>query len=506
MKLSSILTSGAIRHPDKPALITPERTWTYSQLCNDAAKTASLLKANGANQGSTVAAMTFNEPEFVITAFATWMLGGIFVPVNHKFTVPEATYLLSHCQATHGLVSSELHETAAQAAPGIDWLTTDETTGLLSQIHDLEPFEEEHENDQDPALILYTSGTTSSPKGCVHTHDSIFRLMSLLALSLDYHRNTRTLVAMPIWHSAPLNVSTMPTLFVGGTVILQREYHPIETMQLLGTYRATAFFGPSIAFLAPLQATAQAGLNFRDFDFSTMESWTFGGAPVDENATRKIIENYQPGTHRQLYGMSELGPAGSELRPEDQIRKAGSIGNYSMLGVDMRIVKADGTEATTGETGEIWFKTDTRMKEYLHNPEATQDAFVGPWYRTGDIARVDEEGYLYIVDRLKDIIIVGGENVFSLEVEEAISQHPRVSDVAVVGKPDPEWGQQVAAFVVTSDGEELELYDLQDFLSGHIARYKIPRFIHTAAELPRNPSGKLLKHVLRDQVTEQSLI
>jgi feruloyl-CoA synthase len=447
--------------------------------------------------------MTYNEPEFVITAFATWMLGGIFVPINHKFAAPEAEYMLNHCGATHGVVSPELHDTATQAAPHVQWMTTAPETGLLNHLSDHAIFEETHEQDQDAALILYTSGTTSSPKGCVHTHDGISRLLPLIALSLDYHRNTRTLVAMPIWHSAPLNVSTMPTLFVGGTVILQREYHPIETMKLLGAQRATAFFGPSIAFLAPLQFAVQAGMNFADFDFSTMESWTFGGAPIDEATTRKIIENYQPGTHRQLYGMSELGPAGSELRPEDQLRKAGSIGNYAMLGVDMRVVKADQTDAGPGETGEIWFKTDTRMKEYLHNPEATRDAFVGDWYRTGDIARVDDEGYFYIVDRLKDIIIVGGENVFSLEVEEAIAKHPRVADVAVVGQPDPDWGQQVAAFVVTSDGEELEQSDLQGFLIEHIARYKIPRFVYTVEELPRNPSGKLLKHVLREKISSK---
>lgn len=503
MKLNAVLTSGTIRHPDKEALVTTGQTWTYRELHDDAAKAASLFKSKGAGEGSTIAAMTYNEAEFLITAFATWMLGGVFVPINHKFAVPEAKYMLNHCGATLGVVSPELHGIATQAAPQIDWTTTDHESGLLHQISELVPHEEEHENDQDPALILYTSGTTSSPKGCVHTHDGISRLLPLIALSLDHHRETRTLVAMPIWHSAPLNVSTMPTLFVGGTVILQREYHPVETMQMLGTQRATAFFGPSIAFIAPLQVAAKSGLDFADYDFSTMESWTFGGAPIDEATTRKIIDNYKPGTHRQLYGMSELGPAGSELRPEDQLRKAGSVGNYSMLGADMRVVKADDTEAGPGETGEIWFKSDTRMKEYLHNPEATREAFVGPWYRTGDIARIDDEGYLYIVDRLKDIIIVGGENVFSLEVEEAIAQHPRVADVAVVGKPDPDWGQQVTAFVTTSDDEPLDQAELQEFLSAHVARYKAPRFVHTVDELPRNPSGKLLKHVLRDQAEAQ---
>jgi len=502
MKINSILKSGAIRHPNKDALVTPQRTWTYRQLQEDAAKTATLFTDRGAGEGSTIAAMTYNEAEFVITAFATWMLGATFVPVNHKFATPEAKYILEHCEATLGVVSPELLETATEAAPGMQWLQTGDDDSFLQDIVHLALHEEEHENDQDAALILYTSGTTSSPKGCVHTHEGISRLMPLLAHALDYHSNTRTLVAMPIWHSAPLNVSTMPTLFVGGTVILEREYHPVETMQRIGAERVTNFFGPSIAFLAPLQIAKKMGIDFSDYDFSSMETWTFGGAPVDEATTKTIMDHYQPGTHRQLYGMSELGPAGSELRPEDQLRKAGSIGNYAMVGLEMRVVKADGSDAAAGETGEIWFKSDTRMKEYLHNPEATRDAFVGPWYRTGDIARVDDDGYYYIVDRMKDIIIVGGENVFSLEVEEAIAQHPRVTDVAVVGKPDPDWGQQVTAFVTTADAEQLEAAELQEFLQAHIARYKAPRTVHTVEELPRNPSGKLLKHVLRDEVSK----
>lgn len=198
MKINSLLTAGAIRHPDKDAIITADRTWTYRQLYDDAAKAAALLKPQGAGPGSTVAAMTFNEAEFVITAFATWMLGGIFVPVNHKFAVPEAEYLLSHCEATHGGVSPELHDTVTQAAPQVQWMTTDPQTGLLSQLAGYEPFVETHEADDDPALILYTSGTTSSPKGCVHTHDGISRLLPLIALALDYHRATRTLAVMPI--------------------------------------------------------------------------------------------------------------------------------------------------------------------------------------------------------------------------------------------------------------------------------------------------------------------
>ena len=199
--------------------------------------------------------------------------------------------------------------------------------------------------------------------------------------------------------------------------------------------------------------------------------------------------------------MSETGPSGSVLRPHEQLAKPGSIGKSAMVGVQMRVVKADGTEAGPGESGEIWFLSDTVMQGYLGNPEATAAAFEGRWYKTGDIARVDEDGYYYVVDRTKDVIIVGGENVFSLEVEEAIALHPGIADVAVVGRPDEEWGQQVVAFVTPADGvdpAEVGVESLREFLAPKLARYKIPREVVVEEALPRNPSGKLLKHRLRE--------
>nr|WP_231939654.1 AMP-binding protein [Brevibacterium siliguriense] len=222
--------------------------------------------------------------------------------------------------------------------------------------------------------------------------------------------------------------------------------------------------------------------------------------PIDRSTAAMLIEAYGTNQFYNLFGMSEMGPTGCLLGPEDQLRKAGSVGRHAMLGNAMRVVKADGTEAGPGETGEIWFAGDTRMREYLGNSQATEAAFEGEWYKTGDLARLDEDGYLYIVDRSKDVIIVGGENVFSLEVEEAIIAHERVADVAVVAKPDPQWGEQVVAFITTTDGEDFGVEELRDFLADKLARYKLPREVLTINELPRNPSGKLLKHKLRSEL------
>ena len=501
MKLSTMLRSTMMRDPQKEALVSGESRWTYAQLAEESERAAGLLADRGVRSGDRVAVMTYNEPEFVFTAFGAWMLGATLVPVNHKFQAPEVRYTVEHSEVRVGVVSAELEAIAREGAPDVDWLTTGEG-GTFADLHrDAQPWREHHDDDRAIAQVLYTSGTTSAPKGCMHTHDSIVRLATQLSLNLGYEHDDRILIAMPIWHSAPLNVCLLPILLMGGTAVLQKEYHPIETLRMIGTERITTFFGPTVAYLAPLRAAAAYGVDFAEFDFSTMRRWTFGGAPIDAQGTRTIIETYQPGGHYQLFGMSETGPSGSVLRPHEQLAKPGSIGKAAMVGVQMRVVKADGTEAGPGESGEIWFLSDTVMQGYLGNPEATAAAFEGRWYKTGDIARVDEDGYYYVVDRTKDVIIVGGENVFSLEVEEAIALHPGIADVAVVGRPDEEWGQQIVAFVTPAEGTdpaEVGVESLREFLAPKLARYKIPREVVVEEALPRNPSGKLLKHRLRE--------
>ncbi|WP_291795801.1 AMP-binding protein [Brevibacterium sp.] len=499
MKLSTMLRTTVRRVPEGEALVSGERRWTYRALLEDAEKAARVLADRGVKPGDTVAAMSFNEPEFLLTAFGSWILGATFVPVNHKMQAPEVEYTVRHSGTVLGVVSGELAEIARRGGPDIGWLTTAELSALIAEA---EPWEETHDDDEAPAQVLYTSGTTSAPKGCVHLHRTLVQLATQLSLNLGYESDERILVAMPIWHSAPLNVCTLPVLFMGGTVVLQREYHPIGSLEMIAQESITTFFGPTVAYLAPFRACQAAGRDFADFDFSTVRRWTFGGAPIDAAATEKIVSSYQPGGHYQLFGMSETGPSGSVLRPEEQLRKPGSIGRAAMLGVQMRVVTAAGEDAVPGESGEIWFLADTTMKEYLGNPEATAAAFEGRWYKTGDIARVDEDGYLYVVDRMKDVVIVGGENVFSLEVEEAIALHPEVADVAVVGRPDPEWGQQLVAFITPVEGAEVTAESLRTFLEPRLARYKIPREVVLREALPRNPSGKMLKHRLREDAAE----
>ncbi|QCP05044.1 class I adenylate-forming enzyme family protein [Brevibacterium sp. CS2] len=509
MKLSTLLDASVRRDPDKEALVYGTERVAYRDLRDRALRAASVLRANGIEAGDTIGIMTFNVPGFVYAAFGAWYLGATVVPVNHKMQPPEVAYTIGHSKAKLGIVSAELAEIARTGAPDIPWLATESEEpesfdAQLAAATPADPAELADFDDEAVAQVLYTSGTTSAPKGCIHPHRNIAQVAMLIALNMGYRADDRFLICMPIWHSAPLNISLMPMMLVGGTVVLQREYHPVESMKILAAERITTFFGPTIAYVAPILTAKKLGIDFSSYDFSTVRRWTYGGAPIDRETAKMLIDTYGTDQFYNLFGMSEMGPTGCLLPPEDQVRKAGSVGRAAMVGNEMRVVKADGTEAGPGETGEIWFSGDCRMRGYLDNPAATEAAFEGDWYRSGDVARIDEDGYLYIVDRMKDVIIVGGENVYSLEVEEAIIAHPDVVDVAVVGRPDPEWGEQVVAVVTTADGAELDVETLRDHLSDKLARYKLPREVIVTEALPRNPSGKLLKHRLRDEVAHPS--
>jgi feruloyl-CoA synthase len=212
-----------------------------------------------------------------------------------------------------------------------------------------------------------------------------------------------------------------------------------------------------------------------------------------------LMSKYKSSLFYQVYGMTESGPTGTTLLPKDQVRKAGSIGHGGLPGCDVMVMKSDTEAAKPGETGEIWLKADSMMKGYFKNPEATAEAFSGPWYRTGDVARLDEDGYLFIVDRTKDMIVTGGENVYSKEVEDAIAGHPDVMESAVIAVPHPEWGETVAAIIVPAKGKTLTAESLSAFLADKLAKFKIPRTFRFVESLPHTPSGKIMKYKLREE-------
>lgn len=504
MNLYDVLESTVRRRPDHPAVEWGGQTLTYTQLRDAAARAATVFTDRGVLPGDRVMVMTLNDPGFLVAMYGLWRCGAVLVPVNHKMTPPELAQVAGHSRAVLGVVSDRLVTTAQEGAPDIEWLTTGWEPGTFEDaVAAAEPYQGDLVDESEYAQVLYTSGSTGSPKGCVMTHRAVSAIAPNMVANMPFTPDERMLMCMPVWHASPLNNWLLSTVFVGGTVVLMREYDPKQFLGVLEEKRITAVFGAPVAFIAPVQlAKAGAADGVRqpaDYDLSAVNMLIYGAAPLGEEMARMLIDAYGTDRFYQVYGMTETGPSGSLLKPADQVRKAGSIGR-GMLGVDLKVVADDGSEVVADGEGEIWMRCDSMMSVYLSNPEATAETFLDGWYVTGDVAKVDADGYIYIADRKKDVIITGGENVYSSEVEEAIRDMPEVRDVAVVGRVHPEWGETVVAVVVTDEGQLLGVDEVRAHLAGKLAKYKIPREVVVARGLPRNPSGKLLKHVIRAEV------
>ena len=502
MNLLDAFDVAARKTPAKPFLRDRGASISYEDMQQRSRRAAAVLQAQGVGRGDTVALMCLNTPGFVEALLGAWRLGATLVPVNHKLQAPELQFILEHAQCKALVFDAALAPVAAAAGHPCVRLATEGTVAgdgvqdwdaLVAAAH---PLQGMRPGDEEIAEVLYTSGTTGRPKGCRLSHRAVALAAITAALGLSITREERTLMAMPIWHSSPLNNWFGGTLYMGGTVVLLREYHPQHFLQAVQDEGVTLYFGAPVSYFAPMQMLP----DFARYDLSSVRAWIYGGGPIGADMARKLAAAYRSDRFYQVYGMTETGPTGTTLYPEEQLEHAGSIGRVALPGVDLRVVRDDGGDAEPGDTGEIWLRTGSVMDGYLHDPEATAAAFApGGWYRTGDLARLDDAGYLFIVDRTRDMVVTGGENVYSKEVEDALSAHPQVADVAVVGRPHPEWGETVIAHVVPRGEAAPDAQALHNFLAERLARYKIPREFIFAASLPRTPTGKLQKFLLRER-------
>ncbi|MGC8493737.1 MAG: class I adenylate-forming enzyme family protein [Syntrophobacteraceae bacterium] len=481
------------------------RGCTYSEIGQMAEQAAGLLQKRGVRSGDRVSLMSHNTVSFVVAYLGTLMAGGVVVPVNHKLMAPEVDYILENSGSRLFLFDGALSEVARKIASPVDKLSMDSATEGFDHFDRLlledAPFSPVAIDDGAMAQILYTSGTTGKPKGCIITHESTVLNGLFSALFMKMDEDSRLLMAMPIWHSSPLNNWFAGILTVGGSVVFLREYHPLHFLETIQNERCTIYFGPPISYLLPLQLP-----NFDSFDLSSMEAWIYGGGPIGAETAEMIMSRYKSDKFYQVYGMTETGPTGMLLPPKDQLRKPGSIGWTGNPGVNMKVMKTPTEQAGPGETGEIWFQSECAMKGYYNNSAATAEAFAeGGWYKSGDLARLDEDGYLYIVDRLKDMIVTGGENVYSKEVEDALCACPGVREAAVIGVPHPDWGETVAAIIVGAMDAGLDEEKIRTFLGEKLARYKIPKIFQFVDAMPRTPTGKVMKYRLRETFPRQSL-
>lgn len=496
MNLLTAFDSAVHKNPEKPFIRFEGRSISYREMKERSQIAAGVLAGSGIGSGDAIALMCLNTPAFVEALLGAWRLGAIVVPVNHKLKSDELDYILKHSGSKILLFDASVANVVAALDCRIKTLGTGGSTSSQSfddLMHETSPVAGIELNDEAVAEILYTSGTTGKPKGCVLTHRSVALAAITMALAMSLTRESRTLIAMPIWHSSPLNNWFGGTVYVGGTVILLREYAPRQFLETVQAEKVTCYFGAPVSYTMPLELE-----HFDSFDLSSVTAWVYGGGPISVATANRLMERYRSTKFYQVYGMTETGPAGTVLYPEEQLAHAGSIGRSAMPGVDVRLLREDNTDAEPGESGEIWMRADSTMSGYLNDEAATKAAFAEPhWYRTGDLARFDDDGYLFIVDRLKDMIITGGENVYSKEVEDVLTQHPSIADAAIFAMPHETWGETVTAEIVLKHRETLTLDDVRQYLDSRLARYKIPRVVYFSDTLPRTPTGKVQKFVLR---------
>jgi fatty-acyl-CoA synthase/feruloyl-CoA synthase len=487
----------ARRVPDHEALVagpTGAQRWTWSELDAEVGRVAGALEAAGLRHGDRLALMSGNRPDVLITTFAALRLGALVVPVNARLAAPEVAHLLHDSAATVVVAEAVLDPVVDTAADGLSSVRFSLGEGgrhpdLLSIA--ATPVAENRASEDDDAYILYTSGTTGRPKGVLLDHHRAVWAAMAQVLSLGLRDGERYLHLGPLYHSGGV-VFTNATTLLGGTNVLLGAFDPGALLEAVERERITALLGVPTMY--------EFLLRHPDVGTRDLSSWrtgVFGAAPMAASTIELLVETFPTTSFFQQCGQTEAGPTGI-YSTADQVRaEPDSSGHLAQPGLEFRVVTEDGSPVTQpGDVGELQFRGEAVMKGYWRAPEATAATVQDGWLHTGDLVRRTPLGGWKLVDRLKDVIITGGRNVYSAEVELALLTHPDVADVAVVGRPNPDWGATVVAVVNPRPGAEVTLAGLREHCKPLIADYKIPRELHVST-VPRTASGKVQKHVVR---------
>ncbi len=494
--------------PDRLALVddaTGSR-YTYRQLNERANRLANQLRHRfQVRKGDRITILAKNRIEYLDVFFATGKLGAILAPLNWRLVARELAYMINDSGPRLLIVGPEFAATAAElrTETSVDQVialsgaepTLAERLGAVDYDDlvaggDATPVSETVDM-EDPHLILYTSGTTGRPKGAILPHRVLVWNSINTNVGWDLHGDDVSIIHTPFFHTGGINVLTLPIFHVGGTMVLMHEWDPVRCLELIEREGVTVFFAIPTMFQMLLDAPS-----FATTDFSSVRFFISGGAPCPVPMIRAYQKRDIP--FRQGYGLTEVSVNCFTLNPEDAIRKAGSVGR-PIFHLDARLVDERGNDVEPGGVGELWLRGPTVCAGYWNKPDATAAAITDGWFHTGDMARVDEEGYYFIVDRKKDLFISGGENVYPAEVEHAIYDHPAVAECAVIGVPDPKWGEVGRALVVTRPGAQLSEAVLIAHCRERLARYKVPKSVVFLDELPRTSSGKVFKPQLRER-------
>ncbi len=502
--LGLILTKRAQISPGVEALVEVERDrrYTYAELNRRANRIANALTGLGVQRGDRVAFLLMNGVEYIEAYFGLAKIGGVMVPLNWRLVPDELEFILKD-SGSSVLIFDDEFDQAASALQGRDvdvehWIRVGDPAGapgfataydaLTRQASEEEP--EIAASDDDLLFIMYTSGTTGLPKGAVHTHTTMLWASLTILLTADLRYRDRYLQILPLFHVGALTPGTA-CFHRGGTLVNMRAFDPATIFPTIERERISV----GLAVPAMLQFM-WAQPNRTEHDTSSVRWIMSGAAPVPVS----LIKDYAGiGIEiHQVYGLTETcGPA-CLISPEEAIAKAGSTGP-AFLHTDVRVVDEDGADVEPGAIGEVIIRGAHVMKGYWNQPEATAETIRDGWLYSGDLASVDKEGFVYIQDRIKDMIISGGENIYPAEIENVLASHPKLAEAAVIGMPSARWGESPAAICAAAPGETVTAEEVIAFCRGKLAAYKVPKVVEFTDTIPRNPTGKILKRVLREQ-------
>jgi fatty-acyl-CoA synthase len=493
INLSSFIAFHARRTPGQPALRYRGEEISYASFDERIRKVGGWLRSQGVGAGDVVAVLMKNSAAFVELTFATSHIGAVFLPINYRLSRDEVGYIVGNAGARILVADEELAATAAGAVPLVllDEAAQSSVTRLAREVA---PASMHHRSPGDLMRLMYTSGTTDRPKGVMLTYENFYWKSADQTVVLGLTAGTRLLVVGPLYHVGALDLPGIAVLWHGGLMSILRNFDAEQALAMIEGEKLNA------AWFAPVMTTAILTCpNRHRYDVSSLKWAIGGGERTPELRIRAFSEFFENARYIDAYGLTETCSGDTFMEAGREIEKIGSTGR-AIAHVELEIRDEHGNRVPPGENGEICLRGPKVTKGYWKDPEKTASAFFGDWFRSGDVGYLDQDGFLYLTDRKKDMIISGGENIASSEVERVIYELPQVREVAVVGMSDEHWGEKPVAIVVLADGAALQLSEVADHCRGRLAGFKVPKQLIIRDSLPRNPSGKVLKRVLRAEL------
>jgi fatty-acyl-CoA synthase len=493
INLSSFIAFHAKRTPGRTALRYRGEDISYASFDERIRKAGGWLRSQGIGEGDVVAVLMKNSAAFLELAFATSHIGAVFLPINYRLSRDEVGYIVGNAGARILIADEELTATAADAVPVV---LLDEAAQLsvTRLARDVTPAPMHHRSPGDLMRLMYTSGTTDRPKGVMLSYENFYWKSADQTVALGLNADARLLVVGPLYHVGALDLPGVAVLWHGGLLSILRNFDAERALAMIESEKLNA------AWLAPVMTTAILTCPDRHrYDVSSLKWAIGGGEKTPELRIRAFSEFFENARYIDAYGLTETCGGDTFMEAGREIEKIGSTGR-AIAHVELEIRDEHGNRVPPCENGEICLRGPKVTKGYWNEPEKTASAFFGDWFRSGDVGYLDQDGFLYLTDRKKDMIISGGENIASSEVERVIYELPQVREVAVIGAPDERWGERPVAIVVLADGAALQLSEVADHCRRTLAGFKIPKALIIRDSLPRNPSGKVLKRVLRAEL------